>query len=91
MDRVKGREASRPSRAGLLSCLSGTIMNGRSGVWRSRRVQALEAYQRHMQRPDEEIDLMECSLLISQHAHPMLVRAAPMINTFWAYYQEQVM
>ncbi|KAK9836464.1 hypothetical protein WJX74_000992 [Apatococcus lobatus] len=38
----------------------------------TRRVQALEAYQQHMQRPDGEIDLLECSLLISQHAHPML-------------------
>lgn len=39
-----------------------------------RRVQALEAFGEQMQRRDEEIDVLECALLIAKHAHPDLVR-----------------
>lgn len=39
-----------------------------------RRLQALEAYGEQMQRRDEEIDVLECALLIAKHAHPDLVR-----------------
>ena len=41
-----------------------------------RRLQALDAYSDQMQRRDEEIDVLECALLIAKHAHPDLVTLA---------------
>ena len=41
-----------------------------------RRLQALDAYSDQMQRRDEEIDVLECALLIAKHAHPDLVMVA---------------
>ena len=41
-----------------------------------RRLQALDAYSDQMQRRDEEIDVLECALLIAKHAHPDLVTIA---------------
>ena len=41
-----------------------------------RRLQALDAYSDQMRRRDEEIDVLECALLIAKHAHPDLVMVA---------------
>jgi hypothetical protein len=44
-----------------------------------RRLQALDAYSDQMRRRDEEIDVLECALLIAKHAHPDLVMIAAVL------------
>ncbi len=41
-----------------------------------RRLQAFEDYREQMERDDDDIDLLDCALLIAKHAHPALVRAS---------------
>ena len=49
-----------------------------SRLW-CRRLQALEDYREHLQRPEEDISLLDCALLIAKHAHPQLVSLVEMI------------
>ena len=48
----------------------------RGWPWR-RRLRALEEYREHLQRPEHEINLLDCALLIAKHAHPQMVRQTP--------------
>ncbi|KAK9811709.1 hypothetical protein WJX72_008808 [[Myrmecia] bisecta] len=38
----------------------------------TRRLRALDSYRLHLQRPDHDINLVECALLIAAHAYPDL-------------------
>lgn len=60
--------------------ISGSDKSGESISWPwCRRLQALEDYREHLQRPEEDISLLDCALLIAKHAHPQLVSLVEII------------
>ena len=56
---------------GLLKLNSTTLAEPRCAT--HSRLRALEEYRQHVLRPPDQINLLDCAVLIAKHAYPQLV------------------